>query len=100
MAQGSQRRRALDTLAGLEKQATKDAGQGERPLVWIREDGAFCVGNECIVIKPGEDKSLNIEVNRNRGCDVEGLAEVIWDTIGRGGDTNFKVKGHLDPEAK
>ena len=98
MAQERRRKGTLDTLGGLAKQAAKDVKPGERPVVWIREDGAFCVGNECIVIKPGADKALNIQVNRNNGCDVEGLAEAIWDTIGRGGDATFKVQGVLEGE--
>ena len=100
MAEKGRGTRALDTVARLAKQAAKDAGEGERPLVWIRDDGAYCVGNECIVFKPGVGQSLDVEINRNRGCDVEGLASAIFDTIGRGGDTTFKVQGHLEAEAE
>ena len=100
MAEKGRRKRTLDAVAGLAEQAAKDAGEGERPLVWVREDGAYCVGNECIVFKPGSGESLDVEINRNRGCDVEGLASTIFDTIGRGGDTTFKVQGHLEAEAE
>jgi len=96
MAKSSKRTESLDALAGVEKQAAENVGEGGSSPFWVREDGALCVGNECMVIHPGEDGSLNVEINRNGGCEVDALAELVWDTIGRGGDTNFKVKGYLE----
>ena len=96
MAQERTGRGALAAAARLAEQAAKDAGDGERPLIWVREDGAICVGNECIVLKRGEAKSLDVEIHPDRGCNTDELAGLIFETIGRGGDTNFKVKGHLD----
>jgi hypothetical protein len=100
MAQSGKRRRPVDATPGVAEQTPADVSQGGESPVWVRADGALCVGNECIVIKRGEDRQLNVEINRNGGCEVDALAELVWDTIGRGGDTNFKVKGHLESKPK
>ena len=41
-------------------EAAVEAGGG---AVWIREDGALCIGNECMVIKRRADsRDLDIEI--------------------------------------
>jgi len=69
--------------------------------VWIREDGAICIGAECIVIKPRADsRDLDIEISPDRCGEAvaDEFADVIYKTIGRGGATHFKVKSELEKE--
>ena len=76
--------------------AIMEAGGG---AVWVREDGALCVGDECMVIKPrAGSRDLDIEIKPDRcGEAVAGqFADVIYKTIGRGGATHFKVQSELE----
>jgi len=54
--------------------------------VWIRDDGAVCFGDECVVIKPEQNGSLLFQVNPSSCGQVAG--EVILDhlikTAGKG----------------
>jgi hypothetical protein len=54
--------------------------------VWIREDGAVCFGNECAVIKPGADSSLDLEIKPDRCGREQGalLLDYLIRTAGAG----------------
>ena len=77
---------------------------GTRGLVWVREDGAVCVGDECMVIKRREGtKDLDIDINPSKcgKATAEMFADTIYGTIGKGGSTHFTVKSELEePEVK
>jgi len=67
--------------------------------IWIRKDGALCIGNECMVIKPREgSRDLDIEIKPDRCGEAvaEMFADTIYKTIGRGGATHFKVQSELE----
>ena len=77
-------------------EAVMEAGGG---AVWVREDGALCVGNECMVIKGrAGSRDLDIEIKPDRCGEAvaEIFADTIYKTIGRGGSTNFKVQSELE----
>jgi hypothetical protein len=83
-------------------EAIADALEGRNAPVWIREDGAICVGNECIVIKPreGSKRDLDIEIKPDMcgAALADKFADTLYKTIGRGGSTNFKIKSQLETE--
>lgn len=71
--------------------------------VWVREDGAVCFGDECVVVKPeGVNNALSIEIDPSSCGSVAGeaIVEHLIKTIGRGGETNFKVKSQLKDESQ
>jgi len=74
------------------KQTGKAAGGSETGDFWVREDGALCWGNECVVVNPDKDGHVDIEINRNRGCDVNAFADAIARTVGKGKPTVFNIK--------
>ncbi|MBA7552690.1 hypothetical protein ES705_45260 [subsurface metagenome] len=77
-------------------EAVMESGGG---AIWVREDGALCIGDECMVIKPREgSRDLDIEISPSRcGQAVADIfADTIYKTIGRGGATHFKVQSELE----
>ncbi len=80
------------TVRDIKKQVRKAAGRNKSgDDVWVREDGALCWGNECIVINPDKDGNIEVEINKNRGCDVHAFAEAIGKTVGKGGRTHYRI---------
>jgi len=70
-------------------------------FVWIREDGAVCVGNECIVIKREQGtKNLDVEIAPTKcgEATADALIEHLLKTVGKGGNTRFTVKSDLVEE--
>jgi len=85
------------------QEAAGSSGQAGKGSVgwWTRDDGAICYGNECVVLSGSPTGDLKVEVNPNNGCEVQNIAELIFDTVGRGGETTFKVqKGNPQDEPK
>lgn len=76
---------------GVERQAKGTTPQDRDSAVWIREDGAVCFGNECAVIKPGENDTLDLEVRPDRcGKEIGGmLLDYLIRSTGRG--VNIKI---------
>ena len=73
-------------------------GEDRGGLVWVRDDGAICVGNECIVIKPEPGtKNLDIEIAPTKCGEATAdlLLEHLLKTVGKGGNTRFTVKSEL-----
>lgn len=72
-------------------------------LIWVRGDGALCVGDECIVIKqePGT-KNLDIDIAPSKCGEetAEVLLNTILKTIGKGGNTRFTVKSDFVDDSK
>jgi len=58
---------------------------------WVRDDGALCWGNQCVVINPDKDGNIDVEINRNKGCDVNAFADAIGKTVAKGGRTHYRV---------
>lgn len=64
---------------------------------YVREDGALCFGDECLVIKP-DGKDLRITVNDEKcgGLALEAWGKAIEKTIGKGGKTVYEVPGVIE----
>jgi len=89
--------------AKLKKPGGEPAPEDRSGLVWVREDGAVCVGNECIVIKPEPGtKNLDIEIAPTKCGEATAgmLVEHLIKTVGKGGSTRFTVKSELEEEVK
>jgi len=79
-------------VSRIKKQVRKAAGGGESgDNFWVRDDGALCWGNECVVINPDKNGDIEVEINRNRGCDVNRFADAVGKTVAKGGRTNYRV---------
>ena len=91
MAQERRRQRTLGTTPSVKDEVEKALGGGGDTGVWVRADGAVCFGDECVVIKPGENGTLDLEVKPDR-CGSE-AGSVILDhlirTAGKG--VNIKI---------
>lgn len=51
---------------GLNNQAAPDSQADGSGRVWIREDGAICIENECITIQSSKDGAVNFTVDPNK----------------------------------
>jgi len=98
MAEKRAGKRKGNPASGVEKQvraAIKRSGAGtEGAVIWRRSDGAWCIGNECIVFNP-KSGSVSIEVNQGRGCDdaeIAKLAESIAEQVGKGAHTVYRIR--------
>ena len=79
--------------------SSKPAGTGseDRGLaVWIRDDGAFCVGDECIVMQHKADR-FEVTVDPTR-CGPAGaeLLKQLTESIGMGQPTHYVVKASIE----
>ena len=65
------------------KEIADKAGAG---FGWIREDGAICFGNECVVIKPNEKGQLQLTVKPSQCGEHTGelLLDYLIKTAGKG----------------
>ena len=54
--------------------------------VWIRDDGAVCFGDECVVIKPNPDGTLLFQVDPSSCGEMAGplILEHLIKTAGKG----------------
>ena len=103
MAKESEKQRDADTSHRHEDEALADALESGGTPVWIREDGAICIGDECMVIKRREgSRDLDIEIKPDRCGEAiaEAFSDTIYKTIGRGGATHFKVQSELEGKEK
>jgi len=86
MAQERRRKGPPSPAASLKNQVEKAFGEGGDAGVWIREDGAVCFGDECVVIKPAPDGTLDLEVKPDRcGADAGSvILDHLIKTAGKG----------------
>lgn len=86
MAQERRRKGTLGTTPSLKDQVTAAFGEGGDAGVWIRADGAVCFGDECVVIKPAPDGTLDLEVKPDRcGAEAGGIIlDHLIKTAGKG----------------
>jgi len=75
-----------DALARAESKALEAAAKSGAGLAWIREDGAICFGNECVVIKPNEKGQLQLTVKPTQCGEHTGelLLDYLIKTAGKG----------------
>ena len=65
------------------RETAKEAGLGAG---WVREDGAICFGDECVVLKPQDNGKLHMEVKPTRCGEETGriLLDHLVKTAGKG----------------
>jgi len=86
MAEKRGRQGALGSAHSVEDEVKAAVGEGGDTGVWVREDGAICFGNECVVIKPGEKGGLDLTIKPDQcGSEAGGLIlEHLVRTAGKG----------------
>ena len=70
----------------VEKATTNPGMHGRDERVWVRDDGAVCFDDECVVIKPDADGALNLTINPDSCGAAAGSAilEHLIRTAGKG----------------
>ena len=65
----------------------------------VREDGALCWGDGCLVVKQ-DGKNLRISIDESVCGELalEAYGKVIQDTIGKGGKTVYEVPAKIERE--
>jgi hypothetical protein len=87
------------TTPSIEDEVKKAVGEGRGDFVWVRDDGAVCFGDECVVLKPNKtDNSLDMEVKPDR-CGAE-AGNVILDHLIRTAGRGINIKIPPLPEEK
>ena len=99
MAEGSKTNRSKSSSAiSSQSQVAADSPADRDSGLWIREDGAVCVGNECIVISQHKgSKDLEIEINPEAcGPPGEDLIKALMGSVVKGGKTHFVIESSLE----
>ena len=66
---------------------------------WIREDGALCWGDGCLIARQdGKDLRISIDDSVCGDLALEAYGGLIEKTIGKGGKTIFEVPGKIERE--
>jgi len=76
----------VGTSPSLEDEVKAAVGQSGDVGVWIRDDGAVCFGDECVVIKQGENGGLDLTIKPD-ACGSEAgslILEHLYKTAGKG----------------
>lgn len=86
------------TSQSIKDEADKALGTSGTRAVRIREDGAVCFGDDCVIIKPAADGTLDLEVDPSSCGTVAGkkVLEHLISTAGKG--VNIKVHGIITTE--
>ncbi|MBA7590174.1 hypothetical protein ES708_32282 [subsurface metagenome] len=73
-------------IAGTQEQAQELADKVGVGFGWIRDDGAVCFGDECVVIKPNDKGKLQLTVKPTRCGELTGqvLLDYLIKTAGKG----------------
>ena len=100
MAKTGKDERKANTSKSIKDEVDKALAEGGAGTVRIREDGAVCFGGNCVVIKPGEDGMLDLEIDPSSCGTVAG--EKIFDhlirTAGKG--VRITVPSQMKPAEK
>jgi hypothetical protein len=81
-----------------DSQVKADSNQAGGGRIWIRDDGAVCIENECIVIQSAKDGATDITVNPAKcACEVgESLYETILKSALTGKGSRITIKPEED----
>jgi len=88
--------RAITSEKSLNLEAKKDTGEARSGSIWIRDDGAICIDNECVVIQSAKDGAVDFTVDPNK-CSCE-TGSSIYEAIlksalsGKGSRITIKPK--------
>jgi len=73
-------------IASTQEEALELAQKTGVGFGWIREDGAVCFGDECVVIKPNEKGKLQLTIKPTKCGELTGgvLLDYLIKTAGKG----------------
>jgi len=74
------------------KQVEKAVGPGGKGAMWIRDDGAVCFGDECVVFSQRKSGGIDIAIDPTTCGGEFGEALVDKFSKGIGRDVNLKIK--------
>ena len=75
-----------DIIARAKSEALEAAEKSGAGFAWVREDGAVCFGDECVVLKPNEQGKLQLTVKPTKCGELTGqvLLDYLIKTAGKG----------------
>jgi len=76
----------------LKNQVEKALGPGGKGAMWIRDDGAVCFGDECVVFSQRKSGGIDISIDPTTCGGEFGEALVDKFSKGVGRDVNLRVK--------
>ena len=77
-------------------QPAGEGSEGDHSGVWIRQDGAFCVGDECIVMQHKTDRfEITVDPTRCGPAGVD-LLKQLSEAFAFGLPTHYVVKPTLE----
>jgi len=76
----------------LKNQVEKALGPGGKGAMWIRDDGAVCFGDECVVFSQRKSGGIDISIDPTTCGGQFGEALVDKFTKGVGRDVNLRIK--------
>lgn len=87
-------KRTEQPKASVDSQAKKDTNQTGDGRIWVRDDGAICIENECIVIQSTKDGAVDFTVDPAKcSCQVgSSLYESILKSALSGKGTRITIK--------
>ena len=95
MGKAKSERNGIPTSSTKSK-AEETSSQNRDGTVWIRDDGAICVGNECIVIKGELGREMELTIDPDKcPCEIEDkIIEAITGSVlsGKGITVSMKPK--------
>jgi len=85
-------RSGKDSPKTLKRQVERALGPGGKGAMWIRDDGAVCFGDECVVFSQRKSGGIDIAIDPTT-CGGE-FGEALVDKFSRGigRDVNLKIK--------
>jgi len=76
----------------LKKKVEKALGSSGKGAMWIRDDGAVCFGDECVVFSQRKSGGIDIAIDPSTCGGEFGEALVDKFSKGIGRDVNLKIK--------
>jgi len=76
----------------LKKQVEKALGKSGKGAMWVRDDGAICFGDECVVFFQRKSGGIDIAIDPTTCGGEFGEALVDKFSKGVGRDVNLKIK--------
>ena len=87
MDKAKDRQRTINSASSLKDEVKEAVGKGRDYFVWLRDDGAVCFGDECVVLNRNEATGeLDMEVKPDRCGAVAGekILDHLIRTAGKG----------------
>ena len=82
------------STSSFENKAQEAISQDRDGTVWVRDDGAICVGNECIVIKGETGREMELAIDPDKcPCEIEDrIIEALMGSVLSGKGVTVSMK--------